>query len=55
MFLIHFTCNFGSKSDSDCIEAIIRDINCYKTNGNVFICGDLNARTGLDPDWILIS
>ena len=46
-------CNFGSKSDSDCIEAIIRDINCYKTNGNVFICGDLNARTGLDPDFIV--
>ena len=46
-------CNFESKSDSDCIEAIIRDINYYKINGNVFICGDLNARTGLDPDFIV--
>ena len=44
---------FESKSDSDCIEAIIRDINYYKTNGNVFICGDLNARAGLDPEFIV--
>ena len=45
-------CSFQSKSDSDSLEAIIRDINSYKNDGNIFICGDLNARTGLDPDFI---
>ena len=46
-------CSFQSKSDSDSLEAIIRDINIFKNNGNVFICGDLNARTGVDPDFIV--
>ena len=45
-------CSFQSKSDSDSLEAIIRDINFFKNDGSIFICGDLNARTGLDPDFI---
>ena len=45
-------CSFQSNLDSDSLEAIIRDINIFKNNGNVFICGDLNIRTGEDPDFI---
>ena len=45
-------CSFQNKSDSDSLEAIIRDINIFKNDGNIFICGDLNARAGLDPDFI---
>ena len=29
-------CSFQSQSDSDSLEAIIRDINIFKNNGNVF-------------------
>ena len=46
-------CSFQNKSDSDSFEAIKRDINIFKNDGNIFICGDLNARTGLDPDFIV--
>ena len=46
-------CLFQSKSDSDSLEAIIRDINNFKDYGNILICGDLNARTGLDPNFIV--
>ena len=46
-------CSFQSKSDFDSLEAIIRDINIFKNKGNVFIRGDLNARTGVDPDFIV--
>ena len=45
-------CLFQSKSDSDSLNAIIRDINILKNNGNIVICGDLNARTGIDSDYI---
>ena len=45
-------CSFQNKSDSDSLEAIIRNINIFKNDGNLFICGDLNARTELDPDLI---
>ena len=44
--------SFQSKSDADSLEAIIRDINIFKNDCYIFICGDLNARTGLDPDFI---
>ena len=46
-------CSFQSKSDFDSLEAITRDIHIFKNNGNVFIRGDLNARTGVDPDFIV--
>ena len=46
-------CLFQSKSDSDSLEAIIRDINNFKDYGDILICGDLNARTGLDPNFIV--
>ena len=45
-------CSFQNKSDSDSLEAIFRDINIFKNDGNIFICGDLNARTGVDSDFI---
>ena len=43
---------FQYKSVSDTLEAIVRDINIYKNDGLIVLCGDLNARTGLDSDFI---
>ena len=40
------------KSDSDTLEAIVRDIHSYKNDGCIVLCGDLNARTGSYPDFI---
>lgn len=45
-------CSFRTRSDSDTLEAIIRDINNFKNEGNILLCGDLNARTGSAPDFI---
>ena len=45
-------CMFQHKSDSDKLEAIVRDTNSYKNDGCIVLCGDLNARTGSDPDFI---
>lgn len=45
-------CSFQSKSDSDTLEAITRDINVLKNDGNILICGDLNARTSYGLDFI---
>ena len=46
-------CLFQHKSDSDALDAIIRDINSYKNDGSILLCGDLNARTGSDTDFII--
>lgn len=45
-------CVFHNKSDSDSLEAIIRDIHTLKNSGHILLCGDLNARTGLDLDFV---
>ena len=46
-------CMFQHKSDSDALDAIVRDINSYKNDGSILLCGDLNARTGSDTDFII--
>ena len=35
------------------MDAIVRDINSYKNDGSILLCGDLNARTGSDTDFII--
>lgn len=45
-------CFFNSKSDTDMLDAIFRDINKFKNDGHILLCGDLNARTGIDHDFI---
>ena len=45
-------CSFQHKSDADTLEAIVRDINIFRNEGHILLCGDLNARTGSDPDFI---
>ena len=44
---------FQHKSDSDALDAIVRDINSYKNDGSILLCGDLNSRTGSDTDFII--
>ena len=46
-------CNFQTKSDSDTIEAVFRDMNLFNNTGQVLMCGDLNARTGSEIDFII--
>lgn len=45
-------CMFQSKSDTNTLDAIFRDINIFKNNGHIVFCGDLNARTGMEFDFI---
>ena len=45
-------CSYQNKSDSHSPDAIVRDINIFKNDGNILLCGDLNARTGSDQDFI---
>ena len=45
-------CLFQSKSNSDSLDAIIRYINILKNIGTIVICGDLNARSGIESDNI---
>ena len=45
-------CNFQNKSDTDSLDAIFRDITILKNNRHILLCGDLNARTGKDLDFI---
>ena len=52
MFSSISPCLFQSKSDSDSLDAIIRDRNILKNNGDIVVCGDLNARTGIESDDI---
>ena len=44
--------NFQNKSDTDSLDAIFRDINVFKNVRYILLCGDLNARTGTDLDFI---
>lgn len=44
-------CFFKQKSDSDTLDAILKDINTFRNNGQILM-GDLNARTGTEPDFI---
>ncbi|MEW8547303.1 MAG: hypothetical protein AB2693_27665, partial [Candidatus Thiodiazotropha sp.] len=45
-------CTFLQQSNEDTLDAIIRDINTYKDKGRILLCGDLNARTGQELDFI---
>ena len=42
-----------AKQSSDDILDIERDIvNKFMNNGDIVLCGDLNARSGSEPDFI---
>ena len=45
-------CSYLQQSNEDTLDAIDRDINIYKSKGNNLLCGDLNARTGRELDFI---
>lgn len=38
--------------EEDIFETLHREINHFQAQGNVLLCGDLNARTGCEPDSI---
>ena len=41
------------KLNVDIIDAIEKDIILYKQKGDVILCGDLNARTSCEVNFIL--
>ena len=45
-------CTFLQQSNEDTFDAIIRDVNVYRSKGNILLLGDLNARTGTEFDFI---
>lgn len=45
--------SYTKKLDVDLIELIEKDISCFKQKGDVLICGDLNARTSTETDFIV--
>ena len=53
VFHIFFSCNFQTKSDTDTIDDILKDINSFRNIGNIVLCGYLYAKTGSELDLIL--
>ena len=45
--------SYTKKLDVDIFESIEKDMALYGKNGDFLICGDINARTGVSPDYIL--
>ena len=39
--------------DMDILDCIEKDISTYKMSGNILLCGDFNARTASEPDFIV--
>ena len=37
----------------DVYDRIMKDINHYNSKGNCLIMGDLNAHTGIEPDYVV--
>ena len=46
-------CSFQIKADTDTIDDILKDINSFRNIRNIVLCGDLNARTGSELNFIL--
>ena len=43
---------YATNMQQDLIDLLENDILLYKTKGDIMICGDLNARTGSQQDFI---
>jgi hypothetical protein len=39
--------------DMDILDCIEKDISTYKMSGDILLCGDFNARTASEPDFIV--
>lgn len=52
-YIIPATSFYVDQSEDDILENIEKDIISYSRQGSIVLCGDLNARTGSEPDFIL--
>lgn len=51
-YIIPSTSSYLHQTDDDVLDLIERDItNKYKKMGDIILCGDLNARSGAEPDF----
>jgi hypothetical protein len=52
-YIIPSTSSYVHQSDDDVLENIEKDISLkYRGRGEIILCGNLNARSGLEPDFI---
>jgi len=52
-YIIPSNSSYKQQGDEDILEIIEKDItNKYKDIGNIILCGDMNARSGSEPDFI---
>jgi hypothetical protein len=52
-YIIPSTSSYVHQSDDDVLENIEKDISLkYRGRGDIILCGNLNARSGLEPDFI---
>ena len=52
-YIIPVTSFYADQSEDDILENIEKDIISYSRQGSIVLCGDLNARTGSEPDFII--
>ena len=52
-YIIPSTSSYLHQHDDDILDLIERDItNKYKNKGDIVLCGDMNARSGTEPDFV---
>jgi hypothetical protein len=53
IYIIPSNSSYKQQGDEDILEIIEKDItNEYKDKDNIILCGDMNARSGSEPDFI---
>ncbi|CAG2245367.1 unnamed protein product [Mytilus edulis] len=52
-YIIPATSFYVDQSEDDTLENIEKDIIKFSQHGSIILCGDLNARTGSEPDFII--
>lgn len=52
-YIIPATSFYADQSEDDTLENIEKDIIKFSHQGSIILCGDLNARTGSEPDFII--
>ena len=52
-YIIPSNSSYAKQSNDDILDSIERDIvSKYMNNSDIILCGDLNARSGSEPDFI---
>ena len=52
-YIIPVNSFYADQSEEDVLDIIEKDILKFSHQGSIILCGDLNARTGSEPDFII--